>query len=110
MINVGGFKVYPAEVEEVLYQIEGVAGACVVASFHPELGETCKAFIEVSQMRRPCREDILRHCERRLGGYKVPRLIEFRSTLPRTGTGKIAAKVLQAEEMTRRGQQPRPAA
>src|SRR5262249_1808499 len=101
MINVGGFKVYPAEVEEVLYQVEGVAGVCVVASYHPELGETCKAFIEAPVGQRPDPAAILRHCETRLGAYKVPRLIEFRDTLPRTGTGKIAVKVLQAEELGR---------
>jgi long-chain acyl-CoA synthetase len=99
MINVGGFKVYPAEVEDVLYQVEGVVGACVVASYHPHFGETVKAFIESPEGRRPDPAQVIRHCEARLGNYKVPRQIEFRSTLPRTGTGKIAAKVLQAEEL-----------
>jgi long-chain acyl-CoA synthetase len=101
MINVGGFKVYPAEVEDVLYQVDGVVEACVVASYHPRFGETVKAFIEAPEGRRPNAEKVIRHCEERLGGYKVPRLIEFRSALPRTGTGKIAAKVLQAEELRR---------
>jgi long-chain acyl-CoA synthetase len=102
MINVGGFKVYPAEVEEVLHQIEGVVEACVVASYHPTYGETVKAFIEAPADRRPDADRIIRHCEAKLGGYKVPRLIEIRTALPRTGTGKVAAKVLQAEEMGRR--------
>jgi acyl-CoA synthetase (AMP-forming)/AMP-acid ligase II len=101
MINVGGFKVYPAEVEEVLYQVDGVVEACVVASFHPQLGETCKAFVATRPGCRPDVARILRHCEQRLGAYKVPRLIEFRDRLPRTGTGKIAAKELQAEELGR---------
>jgi len=101
MINVGGFKVYPAEVEAVLHEVEGVAGACVVAAYDPWFGETVKAFIEASAGRQPDVARVIRHCEEKLGGYKVPRLIEFRSALPRTGTGKIAAKVLQEEE--RRG-------
>jgi acyl-CoA synthetase (AMP-forming)/AMP-acid ligase II len=101
MINVGGFKVYPAEVEEVLHQVEGVVGACVVASYHPELGETVKAFLEAPEGKRPEVATLLRHCRQRLGGYKVPQAFEFRSTLPRTGTGKIAARVLQAEELAR---------
>jgi long-chain acyl-CoA synthetase len=101
MINVGGFKVYPAEVEDVLYQVAGVIEACVVASYHPRHGETVKAFIEAPEGQRPSEREMIRHCEAKLGGYKVPRLIEFRSSLPRTGTGKIAAKVLQAEEMSR---------
>jgi long-chain acyl-CoA synthetase len=109
MINVGGFKVYPAEVEEVLYQVEGVIEACVVASRHPLYGETVKAFLEAAEGRRPSERDVIRHCEARLGGYKVPRLIEFRNSLPRTGTGKIAAKVLQAEEMSRTGNAPQAA-
>jgi long-chain acyl-CoA synthetase len=98
MINVGGLKVYPAEVEAVLHEVEGVAGACVVAAYHPQLGETVKAFIETSPGRQPDVARVMRHCEEKLGGYKVPRLIEVRSSLPRTGTGKIAAKVLQEEE------------
>jgi long-chain acyl-CoA synthetase len=112
MINVGGFKVYPAEVEEVLHQVEGVVGVCVVASYHPVYGETVKAFIESPESRRPDMARVIRHCEAKLGDYKVPRLIEFRSFLPRTGTGKIAAKVLQAEEMSRcwDSHRPRPAA
>src|SRR5262249_46746617 len=51
--------------------------------------------------RQPDEAQVIRHCEARLGAYKVPRLIEFRDSLPRTGTGKIAAKVLQAEELGR---------
>jgi long-chain acyl-CoA synthetase len=101
MINVGGFKVYPAEVEEVLHQVEGDVGACVVAAYHPELGRTVKAFVEAPEGQWPDEAAVLRHCKEKLGSYKVPRLIEFRNALPRTGTGKIAAKVLQAEEMAR---------
>jgi long-chain acyl-CoA synthetase len=101
MINVGGLKVCPAEVEEVLQQVEGVAGACVVATYHPELGEAVKAFVEPVPGRRPEVERLLRHCEARLGGYKVPRSIEVRAALPRTGTGKVAAKALQDEERAR---------
>jgi long-chain acyl-CoA synthetase len=118
MINVGGFKVYPAEVEEVLYQVEGVIEACVVASYHPHHGETVKAFLSAQAHRQPSEQEVIRHCERKLAGYKVPRSIEFRPSLPRTGTGKIAAKVLQSEEMCRSRQRlegpgesrPRPAA
>jgi long-chain acyl-CoA synthetase len=106
MINVGGFKVYPAEVEDVLYQVEGVVEACVVASYHPRYGETVKAYIEAREDRRPSEQEVIRHCEGKLAGYKVPRSIEFRPSLPRTGTGKIAAKVLQAEEMSRSRQRP----
>jgi long-chain acyl-CoA synthetase len=103
MINVGGFKVYPAEVEEVLYQVPGVRATCVVASYHPLYGETVKAFIEAPQGQWPDEARIIRHCEERLGSYKVPRLIEFRPALPRTGTGKIAVKLLEAEERIRSG-------
>jgi long-chain acyl-CoA synthetase len=101
MINVGGFKAYPAEVEEVLHQVEGIVGACVVASYDPQLGETVKAFLEAPEGRWPDKAAVLRHCQEKLGSYKVPRAIEFRKVLPRTGTGKIAAKVLQAEELAR---------
>jgi long-chain acyl-CoA synthetase len=105
MINVGGFKVSPAEVEDVLHQLEGVRAACVVAGHLPQYGETVKAFIEPFEGQRPDEATILRHCRARLALYKVPRLIEFRTALPRTGTGKVAVKVLQAEERAKCGSQ-----
>jgi long-chain acyl-CoA synthetase len=108
MINVGGLKVYPAEVEEVLYQAEDVAEACVVAGYDPRHGETVKAYIAPAPGRTPDVERIRRHCAARLGAYKVPRSIEVRPALPRTGSGKIAVAVLQAEAM--RGSGPRSAA
>lgn len=97
MINVGGMKVCPAEVEEVLHQIDGVRAACVVASRHPVLGETVKAFLEVPQGELRA-EDVVRHCAERLGEWKVPRCVEVRRSLPRTGTGKVAVKALQQED------------
>jgi long-chain acyl-CoA synthetase len=101
MINVGGLKVSPAEVEEVLYEIAGVTEACVVAGRGPDGGEVVKAFLAAAPGRRPDPGQVRRHCAARLAGYKVPGLIELRDALPRTGSGKIAARQLQEEEWNR---------
>src|SRR5262249_6897898 len=74
MINVGGMKVSPAEVEEVLHQIEGVRAACVVAGHHPVLGEVVKAFVEAPEGGLSA-EEVIRHCSGRLGEWKVPRFV-----------------------------------
>jgi long-chain acyl-CoA synthetase len=101
LINVGGLKVSPSEVEEVLYEIDGVAEACVVAGRGPDGGEVVKAFLAAAPGRRADAAAVARHCNGRLAGYKVPRLVEWRDALPRTGSGKIAARLLQEEEWAR---------
>jgi long-chain acyl-CoA synthetase len=101
LINVGGMKVCPAEVEAVLQQVEGVQAACVVPSYHPTLGEVVKAFLEVPEGRRVEAAAVLAHCAARLAGHKVPRLVELRPALPRTGSGKVAAAALAEEERRR---------
>jgi acyl-CoA synthetase (AMP-forming)/AMP-acid ligase II len=57
-----------------------------------------KAFLAAAPGRRPAPEQVRRHCAERLAGYKVPQSIELRTALPRTGSGKIAARLLQEEE------------
>ena len=98
VIIANGYNVYPSEVEEVLYALPGVSDCCVVGVPDAYRGETVKAFI----VRQPGAEltdaDVTSFCTGRLAPYKVPRLVEFRETLPRTMVGKILRRVLVAED------------
>src|SRR6266700_7191516 len=93
----GGFNVYPAEVEQVLARLDGVADSAVVGTPDPRLGEVGQAFI----VRRPGHvldaADVLAFCRERLAGYKVPRRVEFRDALPRNPSGKVLKRVLREE-------------
>jgi acyl-CoA synthetase (AMP-forming)/AMP-acid ligase II len=93
----GGFNVYPAEVEQVLARLDGVAESAVVGTPDPRLGEVGLAFI----VRRPGHvldaADVLAFCRERLANYKVPRRVEFRDALPRNPSGKVLKRLLREE-------------
>ena len=90
----GGFNVYPAEVEQVLARLDGVAESAVVGVPDPRLGEVGQAFV----VRRPGHvldaADVLAFCRERLANYKVPRRVEFRDALPRNPSGKVLKRLL----------------
>ena len=95
MINVAGFKVFPREVEEVLYRHPGVKEAAVVGVPDPVRGEAVKAFV-VSAPGRPVSADELRAlCRQALAAYKVPEQVEFIDALPKNPTGKVLKKELR---------------
>jgi HIP---CoA ligase len=96
----GGFNVYPAEVEQVLARLDGVAESVVIGVPDDRLGEVGKAFVVPSPGRQPSTEDVVGHCKRNLANYKVPRHVEFRTTLPRNASGKPLKRVLREEEST----------
>jgi HIP---CoA ligase len=93
----GGFNVYPAEVEQVLARLDGVAESAVVGTPDRRLGEVGQAFI----VRRPGHvleaADVLAFCRERLANYKVPRRVEFRDALPRNPSGKVLKRALREE-------------
>jgi len=93
----GGFNVYPAEVEQVLARLDGVAESAVVGTPDRRLGEVGLAFI----VRRPGHvleaADVLAFCRERLANYKVPRRVEFRDALPRNPSGKVLKRALREE-------------
>ncbi len=99
-INASGFKVWPREVEEVIYKHPGVKLCAVVGVPDPYRGENVKAFIALKDEAkgRVTEEEIIRHCRQYLTGYKVPRIVEFRDELPVTPAGKILRRVLREEE------------
>lgn len=91
VVKTAGRKVAPLEVEDVLYRVEGVVEAAVVAVPDPIQGHVLKAFVVVNDSRDPrlTETGLLRHCARSLERFMVPRTIELRAHLPKTATGKI---------------------
>ena len=99
MINAAGFKVWPAEVEAMLYAHPAIQEACVVGARDDYRGETVKAYV-VLKKEQPgaTAEDIIGWAREKMAAFKVPRVIEFTDSLPRTATGKILWRELQEKE------------
>jgi len=104
MINVAGFKVWPAEVEMSLYTHPDIQEVAVVSAPDPRRGETVKAFVALKPQSRGqvSGDQIIEWARTRLAAYKVPRLVELVDALPRSGTGKIQWRALQEREWERR--------
>ena len=93
----GGFNVYPAEVEQVLARLDGVADSAVVGVPDDRLGEVGRAYI-VGQVGRGLSQDaVMDFCRQRLANYKVPRQVMFRDALPRNPSGKVLKRLLRNE-------------
>ncbi|HOJ15170.1 MAG TPA: AMP-binding protein, partial [Deltaproteobacteria bacterium] len=103
MIIAGGFNIYPREIDEVLYQHPKVAEAVSIGVPDEYRGETVKAFIVLKPGERATEREIIDFCKERLTAYKVPKMVEFRDTLPKSAVGKILRKILREEEAQRRG-------
>ena len=88
VIKCRGEKVAPREVENVLYELEGVQEAAVVGVPDPILGQAVKAFVVVANSPLTA-GDVLAHCKAHLEDFMIPKWIEFRETLPKTASGKI---------------------
>ncbi|MBW2090531.1 MAG: long-chain fatty acid--CoA ligase [Deltaproteobacteria bacterium] len=99
LILVGGFNVYPADVEEMLYEHPKVAMAAVVGVPDERSGETVKAFIQLKEGETATEQEILDWCKEKMAGYKRPKMVEFRDELPVTVVGKILRRVLRDEEL-----------
>jgi acyl-CoA synthetase (AMP-forming)/AMP-acid ligase II len=93
----GGFNVYPAEVEQVLARLDGVAESAVVGVPDDRLGEVGRAYVVALPGRGPDEAAVLAFCRSRLANYKVPRQVEFRDTLPRNPSGKVLKRLLRGE-------------
>ena len=95
MINVSGFKVFPREVEEVLFRHPAVKEAAVVGMPDPVRGEAVKAFVVLREGERVDPEDLKTLCREKIASFKVPEAIEFVAALPKSPTGKILKKDLR---------------
>ncbi|MNT07450.1 Long-chain-fatty-acid--CoA ligase [compost metagenome] len=94
MILVSGFNVYPNEVEEVACTHPGVFEAAAVGVQDSKSGEIVKLFV-VKKDPALTAEEVIRHCRANLTSYKVPKLVEFRESLPKTNVGKILRRELR---------------
>ena len=101
LIIAGGYNIVPREVEEVLFMHPKIQEAAVVGSPHPKRGETVKAFVVLKEGQTATQEEIDAFCRENLAPYKVPRLYEFRSELPKTQVGKVLRRELVLEEKQR---------
>jgi HIP---CoA ligase len=91
----GGFNVYPAEVEQALARLAGVAESAVVGVPDERLGEVGKAYVVRRDGAALSAEDVLAHCKGVLANYKVPRVVEFSDELPRNPSGKVLKRLLR---------------
>ncbi len=100
MINAAGFKVWPAEVEAMLYAHPDIQEACIIGTRDAHRGETVKALVvlKTDARGRVSAEDIIGWAKARMAAYKYPRVVEFVEALPKTATGKIFWRKLQELE------------
>lgn len=96
MINASGYKVWPREVEDVLYRHPAVREAAVVGVADPYRGETVKAFLALRpDLPAPGEQEMIQFCRELLATYKVPRQIEFVDEIPKTPSGKFLRRALR---------------
>lgn len=101
IIIVGGFNVYPQEVENILASFQGVKEAAVVGTPHGLSGEVPKAFVVLQEGASVESRDLISFCKERLSHYKVPRKVEFVEELPRSAIGKVLRRTLRDLERSR---------
>ena len=98
MVLVGGFNVYPRDVEDILFNHPKVQLAAVVGTPDEKSGEVVKAFVQLKPGETATEEEIREFCKANMAGYKRPRIIEFRDELPVSNVGKVLRRVLRDEE------------
>ncbi|HEU5283666.1 MAG TPA: long-chain fatty acid--CoA ligase [Burkholderiales bacterium] len=103
MINASGYKVWPAEVESIMYGHPDVQEACVIGAIDPHRGETVKAVVvlKAGSQGKVSAEGLIGWCRSHMAAYKVPRAIEFATSLPKSATGKVQWRLLQEMEKMR---------
>jgi fatty-acyl-CoA synthase len=99
MINASGFKVWPAEVESMMYQHPAVQECCIIAARDAYRGETVKAVIVRKAGSDATAEDIMQWAHEKMAAYKVPKMVEFVDALPKSATGKVMWRALQEKEL-----------
>src|SRR5262249_55131226 len=104
MINASGFKVWPAEVEAMLYAHPDIQEACVIGARDDYRGQTVKALVVLKNKSSKSIEPqaIIDWARSRMAAFKVPRVVQFVDELPKTATGKILWRKLQEEENRKR--------
>jgi len=100
MINASGFKVWPAEVEALMFKHPAIQEACVISTKDSYRGESVKAVVVVraSHKGQVSEQDIIDWCRGNMAVYKVPRVVQFIDALPKSGSGKVMWRALQETE------------
>ena len=99
MINASGFKVWPAEVESLLYGHPAIREVCIISSPDERRGETAKAVVVLAAgQEQVSADEILTWCQQNMSAYKCPKQIAFAESLPKSPTGKILWRALQEQE------------
>lgn len=103
MINASGFKVWPAEVEALMFKHPAIQEACIISTKDAYRGESVKAVVVLrsSHKGRVSEQDIIDWCRDTMAVYKVPRVVEFIEVLPKSGSGKVMWRALQEAEMAK---------
>ena len=99
MVNASGYKVWPAEVESMMYRHPAIAECCVIAARDAYRGETVKAIVVLRPGSVASADEIMQWAHDTMAAYKVPKLIEFVSVLPKSATGKVMWRALQEKEL-----------
>jgi long-chain acyl-CoA synthetase len=97
MVNVRGLNVYPREIEEVLYQNPKIKEAAVIGIADAHKGEVPKGFVVLKDGAWATEHEIIQYLRERLAAYKIPKYIDFRTSLPKNTTGKILKRILKEE-------------
>ncbi len=103
MILVSGFNVYPNELEDVLASLPGVLQCAAIGVPDEKSGEAIKLFVVVKPGESLTKEQVMQHMHDNLTGYKRPKFVEFRDSLPTTNVGKILRRELRDEELRKLG-------
>ncbi len=103
MIIVGGFNVYPRDVEEVLFKHPKVLEATAAGIPDPKSGQRVKAYVVLKPGVTATVEELMEYCKENLTNYKRPTVIEFRDSLPKTMIGKVLRRYLVEEDMQKAG-------
>jgi fatty-acyl-CoA synthase len=103
MINASGYKVWPAEVEALMYRHPAIHEVCVIGVKDEKRGETVKALVvpTVAQAGKIGAQEIIDWAHEQMAAYKAPRIVEFVASLPKSGSGKILWRKLQEEDAER---------
>lgn len=103
MIDVSGLKVYPREIEEILFEHPAIADVAVVGVPHKFKGETVKAFVVLKDNETASEAEIIDFCKGRMARFKIPSSVEFTNDLPRSAIGKVLHRELREREWKKAG-------
>lgn len=101
MIIAGGYNIYPVELDNVLFDHPKILEACTIGIPDPYRGETVKAFVVVKKGEILTEQEVIDYCKKHLAAYKVPKLIEFVTELPKSAVGKILRRELKEKELSK---------